>query len=258
MVCIGIDPGKNGGFAIIDVEELALSSVEAYPMDEKSLVDSMRFVSEAFSKNEIRCCLERVGAMPEQGVTSMFTFGAGYGFIQGVLTAYGIPYQVVPPQTWKKAFSLNSNKQTSIEVCQRLFPNISLYRTERCRRHEDHRSGSSAYERGALAETIGSVRKTNLAGPIGRMDNPELMRKIADAIMNHVGAGWDGKPKREEPEVMTSEQRPTKDCPWYSPQIQKEQEIGPYGKSSVRVAKEHDLPEKADAGNRRFGPEAEG
>lgn len=110
----------------------------------------------------------------------------------------------------------------------------------------------------ALAETIGSVRKTNLAGPIGRMDNPELMRKIADAITSHVGAGWDGKPKREEPEVMTSEQRPTKDCPWYSPQVEKEQGIGPYGKSSVRVAKEHDLLEKADAGSRRFGPGAEG
>lgn len=131
-----------------------------------------------------------------------------------------------------------------------------------------------------LAETIGSVRKTNLVGPIGRMDSDELMRKIADAITSHVGAGWEGKPKREEPEVMTSEQRPTKDCPWYSPQIQKEQEIGPYGKSSVRIAGEHDIPEqrgakitepaygydgtgmtvaeRTDAGSRRFGPGAEG
>ena len=67
----------------------------------------------------------------------MFTFGAGYGFLQGVLTAYGIPYQLVPPQTWKKAFTLNSVKQTSIEVCQRLFPNVSLYRTGRCTKPHD-------------------------------------------------------------------------------------------------------------------------
>lgn len=137
MVYIGIDPGKNGGFAIISKEELSPSSVTVRPMDEKSFVEDMRFISEVFSTNEIRCCLEKVGAMPGQGVTSMFTFGTGYGFLQGVLTAFGIPFQLVPPQTWKKAFSLNSNKQTSIEVCQRLFPNVSLYRTDRCKKPHD-------------------------------------------------------------------------------------------------------------------------
>lgn len=137
MIYIGIDPGKNGGYAIINNEELTPSSVSVRPMDEKSFTEDMHFISEAFSTNEIRCCLEKVGAMPGQGVTSMFTFGAGYGFLQGVLTAYGIPYQLVPPQTWKKAFTLNSVKQTSIEVCQRLFPNVSLYRTDRCKKPHD-------------------------------------------------------------------------------------------------------------------------
>ena len=137
MVYIGIDPGKNGGYAVISKEELSPSSVTVVPMDEKSFVEDMRFISEAFSTNEIRCCLEKVGSMPGQGVTSMFTFGTGYGFIQGVLTAFGIPFQLVPPQTWKKVFSLNSNKQTSIEVCQRLFPYVSLYRTERCKKPHD-------------------------------------------------------------------------------------------------------------------------
>ena len=137
MIYIGIDPGKNGGYAILNVEELARSSVTVRPMDEKSFVEDMHFISEAFSPSEIRCCLEKVGAMPGQGVTSMFTFGTGYGFLQGVLTAFGIPYQLVPPQTWKKAFTLNSVKQTSIEVCQRLFPDVSLYRTDRCKKPHD-------------------------------------------------------------------------------------------------------------------------
>lgn len=110
----------------------------------------------------------------------------------------------------------------------------------------------------ALAETIGSVRRTNLVGPVGYMDSDEVMRKVAEAITDHVGAGWEGKPKRNEAEVMTIQQRPTKDCPWYSPQVEKEQGIGPYGKSSVQIAREHDLPEKMDAGSRRFGPGAEG
>lgn len=133
MIYIGIDPGKNGGFAVISGK----SFVEVHTWDDKVFVDRMHSISKAFPTNEMRCCLEKVGAMPGQGVTSMFTFGTGYGFIQGVLTAYGIPYQLVPPQTWKKAFSLNSSKQTSIEVCQKLFPSMNLMRTDRCKKPHD-------------------------------------------------------------------------------------------------------------------------
>ena len=110
----------------------------------------------------------------------------------------------------------------------------------------------------ALAETISSVRKANMVGPIGEMKDENLMREITEAIRGHVGDMWEGKTKKKEPDVMTSAERPTKQCPWYSPQVEKEQGIGPYGKSSVQIAREHDLPEKADAGSKRFGPGAEG
>jgi crossover junction endodeoxyribonuclease RuvC len=75
--------------------------------------------------------------MPGQGVTSMFSFGKSAGFIEGVLTALAIPYQLVPPQTWKKVFSLNASKLNSIEVCQKLFPDVDLMRTERCKKPHD-------------------------------------------------------------------------------------------------------------------------
>ena len=135
MIYIGIDPGKNGGYATIDVKT-SHTLFLTRPMDEK-FVEWMYTLSKFNSSDEMRCCLEKVGAMPGQGVTSTFTFGEGFGFIQGVLTAYGIPFQLVPPQKWKKEFSLNSDKQKSIEVCQRLFPNVSLYRTERCKKPHD-------------------------------------------------------------------------------------------------------------------------
>lgn len=132
MIYIGVDPGKSGGYAIIDTIR---DTANTFAWDDHCFVNDMRFIYE--NCEEARCCLEKVGAMPGQGVTSMFTFGTGYGFIQGVLTAFGIPYQLVPPQTWKKAFSLNSNKQTSIEVCQRLFPHVNLMRTDRCKKPHD-------------------------------------------------------------------------------------------------------------------------
>ena len=111
------------------------TEVETFPWDDKAFVEKMRECGCWY--REARCCLEKVGAMPGQGVTSTFTFGEGFGFIQGVLMALGISFQLVPPQKWKKEFSLNSDKQKSIEVCQKLFPEVDLYRTERCKKPHD-------------------------------------------------------------------------------------------------------------------------
>ena len=136
MVYIGIDPGKNGGYAFIDSNN---GKVNVSPWDEHKFTNDMKFISSAYyPQGEIRCCLEKVGAMPGQGVTSMFSFGTGYGFIQGVLTAFEIPFQLIPPQTWKKEFSLlHQDKSKSIETAQRLFPNVNFLPTERSRKPSD-------------------------------------------------------------------------------------------------------------------------
>lgn len=81
-------------------------------------------------------CLEHVGAMPGQGVTSMFSFGENFGFIKGLLAANELPYELVRPQKWKKEFGI-SGKNQSVEVCKRLFPSVSLRRTEKCRKDHD-------------------------------------------------------------------------------------------------------------------------
>jgi crossover junction endodeoxyribonuclease RuvC len=75
--------------------------------------------------------------MPHQGVASSFNFGKSAGFIEGVLCALGIPYQLITPQRWKKEFTLNSDKQKSIDVCERLFPNVDLLPTPRCKVKSD-------------------------------------------------------------------------------------------------------------------------
>ena len=38
---------------------------------------------------------------------------------------------------WKKEFGLNGNKQKSIEVCRKLFPDVSLLPTSRCKKSHD-------------------------------------------------------------------------------------------------------------------------
>lgn len=126
---IGIDPGKSGALAVIYPD----GSVETVPFD---AVQYSKKLSELRYEDCV-CCVEKVGAMPGQGVVSMFNFGHNFGFIEGVLGAIGMPYQLVPPQTWKKEFSLSSDKAKSIEVCQKLFPNVSLLATPRSRKPND-------------------------------------------------------------------------------------------------------------------------
>ena len=135
MLYIGIDPGKSGGIAtikIVDENKIQLVYME-YSDDNLKLVTSNALLH----KGPVFAVVEKVGAMPGQGVTSMFNFGKSYGYILGVLEARGISYQLVPPQTWKKEFSLSSDKNKSIEVCKRLFPSVNLKRTERCTKDHD-------------------------------------------------------------------------------------------------------------------------
>jgi len=75
--------------------------------------------------------------MPGQGVTSMFKFGENFGFIRGLLHANKIPYELVTPKKWKKEFGVTSDKNTAIDVCRCLFPDVSLLRTERCTKAHD-------------------------------------------------------------------------------------------------------------------------
>lgn len=134
---IGIDPGSAGAVAMIS----EYREIEIYPLDN----DILKQLCRDWCFDECLVCLEKVSAMPGQGVASMFTFGKGVGYIMGVLEANSIPYQEIQPQRWKKEFGCNLGKQFSpkerkqadIDACKKLYPQISLHRTEKCRTDDD-------------------------------------------------------------------------------------------------------------------------
>lgn len=97
----------------------------------------MRKIAENRGEEQIFAVVEKVGAMPGQGVVSMFNFGKSAGFIEGVLEAFGIKTLLVPPQIWKKSYNLGSDKQKSIEKCQEMHPELSLLPTPRCKKPSD-------------------------------------------------------------------------------------------------------------------------
>lgn len=130
MIFIGIDPGQNGGVALISED-----GEEVFAWDDDLFINTMRELYTAEEKAV--AAVEKVGSMTGQGVKSTFKFGKSAGFIEGVLSALDIPYQLVPPQTWKREFSLGSDKNQSINVCKRLFPKVNLLRTDKCRKEHD-------------------------------------------------------------------------------------------------------------------------
>lgn len=131
-VFIGIDPGKKGGIAVIDIDnDISFTA----PYSNEYLISLLMSISQ--NNREAVCCLEKVGAMPGQGVVSMFSFGQSVGYIKGVLEAFKIPYQEITPQKWKREFGLTSDKAASAEVCRKLFPEISLLATPKCKKPHD-------------------------------------------------------------------------------------------------------------------------
>lgn len=130
-VYIGLDPGKKGAMAAVHED----GSVSVIPFDERRYIVFLGLIA----GNDVKCCIEQVHSLPREGVKSVWSFGQNYGWITGILDAFGIPYQAVPPNKWKREYSLlKADKKQSTEVCRRLFPNVSLKRTERCKKDDDN------------------------------------------------------------------------------------------------------------------------
>lgn len=139
---IGIDPGKNGGIAVLTLTNnrfhenwwgLYKAEVEVY--SDEALVRTCDVYSTKSAGATVY--LENVHAMPKQGVSSTFNFGKNFGFIQGAIKQAGLDLVLVTSQTWKKEIGCTADKSTSIKVCKDLFPNVCLLASARCRKEHD-------------------------------------------------------------------------------------------------------------------------
>lgn len=134
-IYIGVDPGKKGAMAIMGYSN---TTGERYMMKIIPF-DPQEYIKTLKQFNGATVCIEQVHSLPREGVKSVWSFGQTYGWLLGVLDAVGLSYQTVPPNLWKKDFSLlRADKKQSIEVCKRLFPGVELRRTDKCRTDDDN------------------------------------------------------------------------------------------------------------------------
>jgi crossover junction endodeoxyribonuclease RuvC len=124
---LGIDVGLNGAIALTDGSKL----LELHDMPTLSLErnnKTKRMVNASALHLIIRgakadaAYLERLNAMPGQGVTSMFSMGQSLGVVLGVLAACEVPTTTIPPRTWQKALDVPQGKDGSRYRAAQLFP----------------------------------------------------------------------------------------------------------------------------------------
>jgi len=132
MIYIGIDPGLNGAIAFLDTEKGHLSIIDMPTFEVKRNNKVKREVSPVglaltikLATEVSRAVLERVGAMPGQGVTSVFSFGRSVGIVEGVLATMQIPVDIVTPQAWQKAAGVRGGKDGARQRACELFPNYA-------------------------------------------------------------------------------------------------------------------------------------
>ena len=152
---IGIDPGKNGGIFIYD-NLYAPNSYQFYQIPLIGKEFDTKGLSNIFGNiNRMRthAVIEDVHSIFGASAGATFDFGFGCGLLEGILVSHGIPYTKVQPKKWQaemfegiplqqKSSSTGKTVQKDTKrmaemAAKRLFPNIDLRATEKCKKSHD-------------------------------------------------------------------------------------------------------------------------
>ena len=132
---LGIDPGLTGALALVEGDQAVCvwdmptserTSGKGQEVNAYLVADILEEALElAGSRGALMAVVELVGAMPGQGVTSMWRFGHSAGTIDGVLGALGVRHTKVAPVRWKAAYRLTGReKDAARTVAIATYPEI--------------------------------------------------------------------------------------------------------------------------------------
>lgn len=135
---MGIDPGLDGALVLLARDGDRIHLLADMPTTTggqgKRAVDAALLadvVKEAMTASQdagerLEAMVEKVGARPGQGVSSMFAFGQGFGTLLGVLGALGVRVRLVTPASWKREAKLiGQEKDAARQLALRLWPERS-------------------------------------------------------------------------------------------------------------------------------------
>jgi crossover junction endodeoxyribonuclease RuvC len=132
MMKISIDPGRNGAVAV----DFGIGDVITYKCPDTQhemceLIEELKGIADHDRGMKISAVIERVHAMPGQGVTSVWSFSANYATWQTALICFQVPFQEVRPQKWMKEFGMlpkdkKERKHAIKDRMQKQYPQLKV------------------------------------------------------------------------------------------------------------------------------------
>jgi crossover junction endodeoxyribonuclease RuvC len=130
---IGIDPGLSGAIAFVTgtgsyaVFDIPVMAKGSGTVKNEINANGMKQILQQQITLEPVAALERVNAMPGQGVSSVFSLGDSFGACRSVLACMDLPTFYVTPVEWKKHFKLTSDKEEARALAIKLYPQAELH-----------------------------------------------------------------------------------------------------------------------------------
>jgi hypothetical protein len=123
---IGIDPGQKGALCLLrkgQIKKLYDIPLLGRDIDKSALVS---ILTEMKGEGNCFALLERQHIMPRQA--GQHKIGVQFGYIEMALAMLKIPYRIVSPQKWKKAFPFpkNAAKADSVRIASEVHPKAEL------------------------------------------------------------------------------------------------------------------------------------
>lgn len=143
---LAIDPGAKGALAFFDVRACTLEVIDIPTVQVKrgqklKLEISPQMTAAIISaRKPMVAVMEKTGAMPGQGVSSMYQFGRSVGMLEGILAALQIPVSYVSPQVWQKDVGSRDGKDGNRARAAELYP---AYAGEFARKKDDGRADAA-------------------------------------------------------------------------------------------------------------------
>lgn len=148
MTFITVDPGLDGAVVVFRRTPTSLLILERFVMPTKTRVvatrrrgkatkvkrrsiDAQEIVARLRQYRPDFALMEKVTAMPGQGVTSMFSFGENFGLLKGILASVCRDVRLVRPQAWqiwvrKQYGEKAEGKEAWIEIARQEFGEDSV------------------------------------------------------------------------------------------------------------------------------------
>jgi crossover junction endodeoxyribonuclease RuvC len=144
-VFLAVDPGAGGALAFfrpaagtLEIIDMPIVEVKrGMKMKNEISPQMLAALIDARTSGLEMAIVEKVGAMPGQGSSSMYQFGRGVGMIEGVIASTRVPITYVTPQKWQRDLGVRDGKDGSRARAAELFP---AYAQMFARKRDDGRS----------------------------------------------------------------------------------------------------------------------